>query len=227
MNGMYGYPDMGGYYYDPYTMPDATGFAEGFAGAFFAMFFVFYLVILALEIVVYVLQSVGLYTIAKRRGIYHPWLAWLPLGNMWILGSISDQYQYVSKGKVRSRRKILLGLTIAVFVLCFVYIFSVVGAALGSAVGANVAIVLLSALAMLVLAIVMMVQYYFALYDLYISCEPGNATAYLVLSILFNVTMPFFVFLSRKKDAGMPPRKVQQPVLEIPEQPAEPEETFE
>ena len=78
---------------------------------------VYYLIFFVFAIVSYVLRSVGLYTIAKRRGIHHPWLAWLPIGDAWIMGSISDQYQYVAKGKIRNRRKVLLGLNIAMFAL--------------------------------------------------------------------------------------------------------------
>ena len=44
-------------------------------------------------IAMYVLSAWGMYTIANRRGIHRPWLAWIPVANMWILGSISDQYQ--------------------------------------------------------------------------------------------------------------------------------------
>ena len=38
---------------------------------------------------------------------------------------------------------------------------------------------------------------------------------YLVLSILFSPTEPFFLFFNRDKDQGMPPRK-RQPVYEQP-----------
>ena len=74
-------------------------------------------VVLACFVVMYVFQSIGLYTIAKRRGIANPGLAWVPVAYSWILGSVSDQYQYVVRGKVCNRRKILLGLAIAGFFL--------------------------------------------------------------------------------------------------------------
>ena len=70
------------------------------------------LAILLLAVVVYVFQSIGLYTIAKRRGIQNPWLAWLPIGSEWIAGSIADQYRYVVKGEVKNKRKTLLILNI-------------------------------------------------------------------------------------------------------------------
>ena len=57
-------------------------------------------VVLACFVVMYVFQSIGLYTIAKRRGIANPGLAWVPVAYSWILGSVSDQYQYVVRGKV-------------------------------------------------------------------------------------------------------------------------------
>ena len=56
---------------------------------------------------------------------------------------------------------------------------------------------------------------YMALYDVYRSMDPANAVLYLVLSILFSPTEPFFLFFNREKDLGMPPRK-QRPVYEQP-----------
>ena len=89
---------------------------------------------LAIGIAAYVLQSLGLYTIANRRGISNPWLAWLPVGNMWILGSIADQYQYAANHKVRNRRNALLTMTVILLALCciFVMIFLSMFFALGS-----------------------------------------------------------------------------------------------
>ena len=75
-----------------------------------------------LGIVVYVLQALALYTIAQRRGIKKAWLAWIPLVNVWILGSLSDQYQYVVKRQVKNKRKILLGLNIAILALSLVIV---------------------------------------------------------------------------------------------------------
>lgn len=69
----------------------------------------------------YVFSCLGIYTIAKRRGIDKPWLAWLPIGNVWIIGSISDQYQQQMKNKQTKRRKILLGMDIVGYVLSIVF----------------------------------------------------------------------------------------------------------
>lgn len=170
---------------------------------------------------VYVLSALGQYTIAKRRGIRNPWMAWVPLAQMWILGCISDQYQYVAKGKVRNRRKVLLWLTVVLLVLMVAAGvlggFTMVHDSLNIATGL---VFLFALLVLFAVAVVNMVFTYICYYDLYASCDPGNSVLYLVLSILLNVTMPFFIFFCRKKDGGMPARrKPQAPAAEaLPEE---------
>lgn len=56
----------------------------------------------------YILLSWGLYSMAKRRKISKPWLAWLPFGNLWILGSLSDQYAQLVLAKEKSNRRVRL-----------------------------------------------------------------------------------------------------------------------
>ncbi len=65
-----------------------------------------------ISIAAYILLALGMYSIAKRRGIKNPWLAWIPVANMWLLGCISDQYRYVAKGQEKSKRKMMLVLSI-------------------------------------------------------------------------------------------------------------------
>ncbi len=209
-------------------------YSYGLGGAGMAVFLIVYLVVMllcgGLGIAMYVLRSLGVYTIAKRRELKHPWMAWVPGLESWLMGSISDQYQYVSKGKVKNKRKWLIGLAIAmavVYVAFFVlYIVMMVNMVDTGIRGGDVEQAALSYLVgalgiwavMMVVAIVYAVLYYMAMYDLYRSVDPRNAVMYLVLSILFNVTMPFFVFFNRKKDLGMPPRR-PRPQACIPQQP--------
>ena len=107
----------------------AGAMSAGIVGVFFAIYLVMVFFSFAFSIVSYILTSLGTYTIAERRGIRHPWLTWIPVGNLWILGSISDQYQYIVKGKIKNRRKALLGLCIGVFAA---YILMIVAAIVGS-----------------------------------------------------------------------------------------------
>ena len=210
--GGFSYPDH--FIFDAEPMPEM--FDTGVLGVFLIVYLLFLLFAMALSMVSYVLHSLGLYTIAERRGIRHSWLAWLPGGNIWILGSISDQYQYVAKGKVKNRRKLLLGLIIGLIVVYVGWIVAmmmslILSEGTASGVAASVLFVVLGALILAALAILTLVYEYVCLYDLYHSCNPGNATVFLVLSILFSVTMPFFVFVCRKKDLGMPPRRRPAP----------------
>jgi len=219
--------------------PDMYGFSgmEGLGQMEDAliMFLGIYLVILLLasiySIVVYVLHSLGLFSIAKRRGIRHPWLAWIPVANVWVLGSISDQYQYVAKGMVRNRRKVLLGLTIATYALLipfWIVYFSFLGQFVSSTfqgmapadILAPAMLLLLISLVMLVVAVIQTVFAYIAYYDLFTSSRPNSAVVFLVLGILFSFLLPYFVFACRKKDDGMPPRREDpQPVELISEAP--------
>ena len=224
---------MGGFDY-PYQyefemdiIPEATGFSA--LGVFLVLYLLIMFFTTAFSLVCYVLQSYGLYTIANRRGIRNSWLAWVPIGNVWILGSISDQYQYVAKGKVKNRRKLLLGLNIGLVVATVGWFIAILASALMSESVANgvitfVLIMLLGYLAFLTMVVIATVYMYLCCYDLYNSCNPSNGVLFLVLSIIFSVTLPFFIFACRKKDLGMPPKKkpAPQPVIEIvAEEPAE------
>lgn len=212
-------------------------FAGAMGGTFLAVFLIIYFVgiflSLAFSIACYVLHSLGLYTIAGRRGLRHKWLAWLPVGNAWLLGSISDQYQYLVKGKVKHCRRWLLFLNIVVLAIYFGSLGSTIGAMLFSDYAAAAIIQALGGwLVLIAVLMVFGVLRWMAYYNLFRSCQPSNAILYLLLSIFVPVTQPFFVFFARKKDLGMPPRKqppvapvaeeiVEETVEEIPEEPEE------
>ena len=188
-----------------------------------------------LAIVGYVLRSISLYTIAKRRGIANPWLAWVPVAWIWVLGSISDQFRYVTKAQVKNKRKTLLilnmvaavlALVMLVFaVISFVDIFNLMMTGMEDQVMSVVLAIMLKLLAitglLVIVSIVHSVVYYIAMYDLYCSTNPNNSVLFLVLDIFIRVAEPFFIFFNRKKDGGMPPRcnVPQEPVAYV-EQPS-------
>lgn len=165
------------------------------------------------SIAMYVLTALSLYTIATRRGIRKAWLAWVPVLNCWILGSLSDQYRYVVRGQIKNKRKILLILNLLKAVLtttlvsmAAVVIWTMFTEATGFFMGSVLSLLgLLLPLGAVYLAYC--IFYYMALYDLYASVDPENHVLFLVLSIFFSVTKSFFLFFSREKDNGMPPRR--------------------
>lgn len=213
-NGFENFDNPGYYYGDFGNVEYGIEILGGVAGFILVVSLLMYLAMIAFAIVSYVFSSLGIYTIAKRRGIRQPWLAWIPIGSMWTVGSISDQYQYVTKGNVRNRRKVLLGLYIGLLAALFIALLSMfVGMIVSAFVDAMliVLVVVLSWVAILVLEIVLLVYYYIAMYDVYRSCNPDNAVVNLLLSIFVSVATPFLIFACRSKDLGMPPRKVAQP----------------
>ena len=219
------------YEYDfEYMFPEimegaADGVATGMIGMVIGIFLIVYLLALAFSVISYVLGAVGAYRIAKRRGIHHAWLSWIPVGSSWLLGSISDHYQYVVKQKVTKRRKILLILSIICTVMGFVFGVGAGILATAEIVGETAASVLSAALmvvgylGLMGLSIAITVICYIAYYDLFRSCKPGNAVLFLVLSIIFNVTLPFFVFFISNSDEGMPARRPQRAPQQICEEP--------
>lgn len=189
------------------------------------------------NVAAYVLTALAFYTVANRRGLSNPWLAWIPVANTWLVGSLSDQYRYVVKGENRSKRKILLTLQILA-VACGIALFCLgIGVAVSAVSGAirniseeqllgqimgPVIGILAVCVPMAGISIAYIVVRFMALYDIYNSLDSKNSVVFLVLSILFPVTEPFFLFFNRNKDGGMPPRKQQsvyhEPVYEQPKE---------
>lgn len=182
----------------------------------------------ALVIAAYIFMALGLYTLARNRGIKNPWLAWVPVANMWLLGCISDQYRYVVRGENRSRRKRMLTLAIVkvvlVSVLVTLLVVLLVSAGVMAISGSSLktlltltpmtAAVLVAALAAVVVAIWLDVETFCAYYDLFSSCTPDQKTLYTVLSIVLSliglsVVAAVLVFICRNKEEGMPQRIAQ------------------
>ena len=197
---------------------------EVLMGVFWALYALLFLAldgaVLAFAVVCYVLEGKSLSAIARRRGIEKPWLAWVPVGSSWLLGSISDQYRYVTYGQVRSRRKLLTWLTATLygamtvlFVLLGVWmVFSMIAAInateeaflitlLGGMIGLYLFLFLFAGI-----AAVTSVFQFMAYYDLFRSCDPKKSLVFLLVSIFASYPLPFFVYSCRNKDLGMPPR---------------------
>lgn len=174
------------------------------------------------KLVLYVIRSLSLHTISKRRGITNPWLSWIPVGQEWVIGSLSDQYKYLTQGKNQSRRTILIWLKLAALVLggvsAGVGMTNVIGQVVAIGYGTLTEEAAMQIIAPLVISMVIGVVSFvvnvaayvvcqMSMYDLYKSCDPKNAVVYEVFGILFGVTEPFFLLFCRNKDGGMPPRK--------------------
>ena len=205
------------YYYDELPI---TGMDEEILATVMAILLGVLGVVLLFSLVFWIISSLSLQAIARRRGIRKAWLAWVPVGNEWILGSIADQYQHLIQAKITARRKLLLGLTFGSFVLGVVNSLS--GVLTDMMAHTEQELMLWGILSLLfsVLAlgvnIAALVFYHMSNYDLYRSCNPKNAVTFLVLGIIFPITQPFFYLSCRKKDLGMVVPEIVTAPAEIP-----------
>ena len=166
----------------------------------------------------YLLMSFSLHTIARRRKIWWSWLSFVPIGSIWILGCISDQYRQAKFWRRSSRRKVMLVLELIcillVIVLCVnlleayrtltedlehIYRFSDLIDEIFDALENAAWAALLMAAGLLICAI----GKWICCFDLFTSCDPENRWIYLLFGIFFPHLAAIFVFLCRKKDLGL------------------------
>ena len=201
----------------------------------------FIVALITLVVVRLIFARLGLYSVAKRRGLRHPWLAWLPLGNQYMLGKISDQYQEKVQGRRTHRCWVvtLLGslswigqlvtaflillMLLSVLIMVFAAVFSLGLIFLNNSLEDLFGDLLEPFIAMCIIGIASAggtILRYMALYDLYRSCNPGAAKVFLIMSIIFSVAEPFFIFSCRNMDEGMPSAlRIPLQVYDLPTEP--------
>lgn len=153
----------------------------------------------------YIFQSLGLYAIAKRRGMQYPGLAWVPVVQMYIQGGITDDYNQRFENKKTHYKHILLWLGAGYSVMYIIYLANYMQLITSIFTGYNSGDfrILFSLLAVSLLfsavGITYLVFKFIALHKLYKSCTK-NYVVLLVLSIIFNVVEPFAIFAIRNND---------------------------
>ena len=178
---------------------------------------------LVVRLALFIFRAFSLHKIARRRGIHNAWLAWVPVCGDWIVGSVADQYQYVVKGRIANRRLPLFLLHVAVMGLRIVasaLSISVLTAILRMMLagvgypnsGLVVGLTVISGVQFMA-TIAYLVIRCFVTYDLYASCTSRYNIPFLVLGLLFRVLEPFFFFICRNMEEGMPPRR-DEPAFE-------------
>jgi len=156
---------------------------------------------LAISVAVYVIQSIGLYGMSKNAGVSKPWLAWIPIGNLWCMGSLAERSNlYYGKGK-GAWSKLLPAFAAAVFLALPPLFLGMVIAGLYKSVFA-VLLLLFVYLILMGVALALSVMTYVALYKIYRLFDPDRAVLYLILSIFVNVSQPVILFLLRNRFPG-------------------------
>lgn len=182
-------------------------FPDG-ARAVMSIFAGVWLCILGASLILYLLKAYGIYKIAKRLDIESPWIAFIPVVNVFTLGRIAET-------KFEGKKKlpygwILLGLQLAESLISYVSVFRFVKAVIyvigrlseafthEDALRYLFASIGTSALVSLI-TLVFTVLYFIALYNVYRLLAPDNAPLLLALSIIIKVSEPIVIFSLRNK----------------------------
>ncbi len=152
-----------------------------------------YLGIIGVSIAQYIMQSLAMYTIADKRGVKNAWLAWIPVGESWVLGKVCDEYdERCNTKKNWAKTLLILSLTGGVFfVVTYVAFFVFVIASAVSSGGdletwmiapfvGLYLVLLLATLLMCACAVLKLI----CTYKVYESIVPEKAIKYMIVSTL-------------------------------------------
>lgn len=192
-------------------------------GGFLVGYFIILFFVLALSIAFYVFSSLGLYSHAKRHNIKNPWLAWLPIGNYWVYGMLSDLATAYKRDKKMQYSKWMLGLsagmtgaTVIYLILVLVMTFNMIGSAvydpdmmLGSMFG-FIAILMVFYFLLYAAMIALYIIWSIGMYHVYrMYCTKGISITFAILGGIFGLH-GIFLFAIRNKPV-LPPDP-QQPI---------------
>lgn len=140
------------------------------------------ILLIIVGIIAYIFMSLGLYTMAKNRGLDNAWLAWIPIASGYIEGKLI--YDKIAVGSYRIGYASIL-LIVSSFVASF-------GATLTS--NENGFLAFLG----LLISIIVAVYSIMVMYRLYKLYKPESAVLFTVLSIIFpGLLYAILVFVIR------------------------------
>ncbi|HVI41034.1 MAG TPA: hypothetical protein VM577_10260 [Anaerovoracaceae bacterium] len=127
-------------------------------------------------IILYVFMALGMQAMATKLKIENPWLAWIPIANVYLMGRIAgDQVKIFNKNIPK------LGLVLLIGGIC---------------IGILTVVPVINLLACIAYAVI----YCVALYKIYRIFAENNAVLYTILSIVIDVTAPFFIYFASKNE---------------------------
>ena len=140
----------------------------------FAVLGVFIFVFVIIGIILYVFMALGMQAMATKLKIENPWLAWIPIANVYLMGRIAgDQVKIFNKNIPK------LGLVLLIGGIC---------------IGVLTVVPVINLLAGIAYAVI----YCVTLYKIYRIFAENNAVLYTILSIVIDVTAPFFIYFASK-----------------------------
>lgn len=197
------------------------GLPEEAVSFFFTFFMGAIAVSAVIGIAIYLLESISVYKMAKSAEIKNPWLAFIPVANDWVFGTLAEKYK--KKNGTKSARfgiilPVLEGIVlieaIALTIFTVISIKEITGYAL-DAVNTSTEMVpeqfmslipvIILYFALMAVAIAYAVVFFIALWRVYYSFDKSNATLYIVLSIIFTISVPIILFIIRNRKPEFDP----------------------
>ena len=140
------------------------------------------------------ISSYGMYRIAYWRGIMRPWLAWIPIVNLWILGSIADECYRETHNRPGKMRWFMLTYQIVIALLILAWLgFTPVAVLMGWV--RKYALLFLVAL-----IITCIVATFVALHRLFASYHKNICGIFTALCVLYSIPTPFLILHCAKKE---------------------------
>ena len=179
---------------------------------FLAIFIGTFTISLLIGLALYLLESIGVYKMAKSAEIKNPWLSFVPVGRNWVFGTLAKSARFgiilpVLEG-------IVLIETIALTIFTVISVKEITGYAL-DAVNTSAEMapeqfmslipVIILYFALMAVAIAYAVVFFIALWRIYASFDKANATLYIVLSVLFSISSPIILFIIRNRKPEFDP----------------------
>ena len=190
--------------------------------SFFFTFFVGAIAVSAvIGIAIYLLESISVYKMAKSAEIKNPWLAFIPVANDWVFGTLAEKYK--KKNGTKSARfgiilPVLEGIvlieTIALTIFTVISIKEITGYALDAVNTSSEMVpeqfmslipVIILYFALMAVAFAYAVVFFIALWRVYSSFDKSNATLYIVLSVIFTISVPIILFIIRNRKPEFDP----------------------
>lgn len=200
------------------------GLPEEVVSFFFTFFIGAIAVSAVIGIAIYLLESISVYKMAKSAEIKNPWLAFIPVANDWVFGTLAEKYK--KKNGTKSARfgiilPVLEGIvlieSIALTIFTVISIKEITGYAL-DAVNTSTEMVpeqfmslipvIILYFALMAVAIAYAVVFFIALWRVYYSFDKSNATLYIVLSIIFTISVPIILFIIRNRKPEFDPHNI-------------------
>lgn len=197
------------------------GLPEEVVSFFFTFFIGAIAVSAVIGIAIYLLESISVYKMAKSAEIKNPWLAFIPVANDWVFGTLAEKYK--KKNGTKSARfgiilPVLEGIvlieSIALTIFTVISVKEIMGYAL-DAVNTSTEMVpeqfmslipvIILYFALMAVAIAYAVVFFIALWRVYYSFDKSNATLYIVLSIIFTISVPIILFIIRNRKPEFDP----------------------